>query len=202
MSENRDLVRSIFAAWARGDYSSVDWAHPEIEYVFVGGPEPGTWTGLTAMTKAWREFLSAWEDYSIEAEEYRELDDERVLVLSHSASGRGKFSGLEVGQVDETGALVFHVRDGKVARFVGYFDRDRALADLGLEDDAVSEESTTPDLEEAGRRLREALNRGDLDAAVAMYAPDAVWDVSLLGLEGVFEGREAIRGALQDLIAP
>jgi ketosteroid isomerase-like protein len=56
----------------------------------------------------------------------------------------------------------------------------------------VSEESTTPDLEEAGRRLREALNRGDLDAAVALYAPDAVWDVSLLGLEGVFEGREAI----------
>jgi hypothetical protein len=29
-----------------------------------------------------------------------------------------------------------------------------------------------------------------------------VWDVSLLGLEGVFEGREAIRGAYQDLIAP
>jgi ketosteroid isomerase-like protein len=66
----------------------------------------------------------------------------------------------------------------------------------------VSEESTTPDLEEAGRRLREALNRGDLDAAVAMYAPDAVWDVSLLGLHEVWEGREAIRGALEDLIAP
>jgi ketosteroid isomerase-like protein len=66
----------------------------------------------------------------------------------------------------------------------------------------VSEDSTAPDLEEAGGRLREALNRGDLDAAVAMYAPDAAWDVSLLGLEGVFEGREAIRGALEDLIAP
>jgi ketosteroid isomerase-like protein len=66
----------------------------------------------------------------------------------------------------------------------------------------VPEESTTPDLEEAARRVREALHRGDLDAAVAMYAPDAVWDVSLLGLEGVFEGREAIRGALEDLRAP
>ena len=66
----------------------------------------------------------------------------------------------------------------------------------------MPEEPTTPDLEEAGRRLREALNRGDLDAAVAMYAPDAVWDVSLLGLHEVWEGREAIRGALEDLIAP
>jgi ketosteroid isomerase-like protein len=66
----------------------------------------------------------------------------------------------------------------------------------------MPEEPTTPDLVELGQRFREALNRGNLDAAVALYATDAVWDVSLLGLEGVFEGHEAIRGALEDLIAP
>jgi ketosteroid isomerase-like protein len=28
--QNVEIVRSIFAAWERGDYSSVEWAHPEI----------------------------------------------------------------------------------------------------------------------------------------------------------------------------
>ena len=81
MSANLELVRSIFADWKRGDFSSTDWAHPEIEYVFTDGPAPGTWTGLAGMEEASRDWVSAWEDWHAEAEEYRELDDERVLVL-------------------------------------------------------------------------------------------------------------------------
>ena len=47
MSQNMELVRSIFAAWERGDYRSIEWAHPEIEFVFVEGPTPGTSTPPT-----------------------------------------------------------------------------------------------------------------------------------------------------------
>jgi hypothetical protein len=64
-------------------------------------------------------------------DEYRELDDERVLVLSHY-SGRGKTSGLELGQIQAKGAGLFHVRRGKVTKLVIYFDREHAFADLGL----------------------------------------------------------------------
>jgi hypothetical protein len=50
------------------------------------------------MAEVWRDFLSAWEDLRADAEEYRKLDDERVLVLTHN-SGRGKTSRLELGQL-------------------------------------------------------------------------------------------------------
>jgi ketosteroid isomerase-like protein len=62
MSANVDLVRSILAAWERGDFSVTGWAHPEIEWAFADGPEPGTWKGLSRMTKAHREWLGACED--------------------------------------------------------------------------------------------------------------------------------------------
>ena len=78
MSENLDLVRSIYAAWERGDFSSVEWAHPEIESVRADGPLPGRWTGLTGL-QTWREVIDTWEDFRFQAEEFRELDGERVL---------------------------------------------------------------------------------------------------------------------------
>jgi ketosteroid isomerase-like protein len=130
--KNLDLVRSIYADWECGDFfSTSDWADPEIEYVVVDGPEPGSWRGLTAMAETMRRILSTWEDARIESDEYLELDEERVLVLNH-LSGRGKASGLDVGQMQRNGAAVLHIRDGKVTRYVSYNNRDRALAELGL----------------------------------------------------------------------
>ena len=132
MSANLDLVRSIYADWERGDWTSASWAHPDIEFVFADGPSPGSSTGLAEMANALRDLLSAWEGVRVEAEKYRELDDERVLVFSHWA-GRGKTSGMDLGQLGSKGASLFEIRDRKVTRIVAYWDRDRAFADLGLE---------------------------------------------------------------------
>jgi ketosteroid isomerase-like protein len=128
MSANVELVRSIYATWEHGDFSRAEWAHPEIEYVLPDGPEPGSWMGITQMAQALRDQLRAWDDYRVEASAFRELDDERVLALVHFRA-RGKTSALEV---DQEGAEIFYLRDARVTRLVAYWDRDRALADLGL----------------------------------------------------------------------
>jgi ketosteroid isomerase-like protein len=138
MSENLDLVRSIYADWERGDLSKADWADPQIEYTSMGlmMPEEGaTWKGLAGMAQGAREAIDVFEDLRIEAEDYRELDGARVLVLDRRTA-QGKGSGITLGpeSVASLGAHVFHIRNGKVAKLVVYVDRHRALSDLGLEE--------------------------------------------------------------------
>jgi ketosteroid isomerase-like protein len=131
MSDNLDLVRSIYARWQRGDFSTAEWAHPAIEFAIVGGPDPGRWTGVDGMADGWYRFLEAWEDFHVTADEERELDEERVLALIHR-SGRGKASGMDVEGMYSRAADFFSICDGMVMRLVHYWDRERALADLGL----------------------------------------------------------------------
>jgi hypothetical protein len=130
-SANLELVQSIYAAWERGDFSSAEWAHPEIKLVVVDGPEPFNSRGVARMAAGWREWLSVWEDFRIGTDEYRELDDGRVLALSHY-SARDRVSGPALGLMRGEAALLFDVREGKVIGIVGYNDRERALADLSL----------------------------------------------------------------------
>jgi ketosteroid isomerase-like protein len=132
MSQNVELVRSIYANWERGDFTSMEWIDPEFEIVAADGAETGR-TGLAGTVEGIREFLSAWEDFRITAEEYRDLDDGLILVLDRR-SGRSKTTGLDLATVRTQGARVFEIREGKVTRLVLYLDRERALADLGLEE--------------------------------------------------------------------
>jgi hypothetical protein len=116
------------SAWERGDFSSVDWADPEIAYGYVGGPEPSSGRGIAGLGAAWRHWLRGWDGWHVEATEYRELDHEHVLAADNNFA-TGKASGMEM---QSTAANLFQIRDRKVTRFVHYWDRDRALVDLGL----------------------------------------------------------------------
>ena len=128
-------MRSIYAASARGDYLGAGaFVHPDIEFTAVGGPEVVEARGFVALADLWRGFLDSWEDFRVVADTYRQLDDGRFLVLFRR-SGRGKVSGVEIAQLaGAEGADVLRLRDGKVIKWFSYWERDRALADLGLEE--------------------------------------------------------------------
>jgi hypothetical protein len=80
-SANVELVRSIFEAWERGDFSSVEWAHPEIECVSDEPPIPLNATGIAELGRVWGNWLHAWNGFHIDADGHREVDGERVLTL-------------------------------------------------------------------------------------------------------------------------
>jgi ketosteroid isomerase-like protein len=123
-------VRSIHADWERGGFSHADWARSNIEFVRKVDLDPERAEGIAGMTQVWRRYLAGWAEFRTgKVDEYRELDDSRVLVTGRM-SGRGKASGAKV---EREFANVFELREGRVAKLTVYPDRDRALADLGLE---------------------------------------------------------------------
>jgi ketosteroid isomerase-like protein len=133
MSENLDLVRSIYADWERGDWSSSEWAHNDVEFVAADGPWASSVEGKRAMAEGWRQYLEAWQDVRARPDEFRAVGGGRILVL-HTWSARGKASGLSVEQMEARSAVLFHIADGKVSKLVAYQDRRLAFADLGLEE--------------------------------------------------------------------
>jgi ketosteroid isomerase-like protein len=128
---NIEALRPVYEAWARGDWSggwpdvygsgmSWGWSEefPEIH---------GTYSDPDVARDRLRRWLSPWEDWRVEAEEYLPVGG-GVLVLTRYR-GRGKGSGLEV---EGTGGNLWMMRDGRAESVMVFNDPDRALAAAGL----------------------------------------------------------------------
>ena len=66
--------------------------------------------------------LSAWSELRVEAERILGVGDEVVVLARHY--GRRPSSGL---QISDGGAYVIAMREGKVAKFTFYPDKEEAL---------------------------------------------------------------------------
>jgi uncharacterized protein len=137
---NADLIRPIYDDWRRGDWSArpavydeehMEWGwsdeFPGLAGVFRDDETPNS------RLRAW---LSPWEHWEAEPDEFLELGDHVVVLTTYRGTGKG--SGVTIVQ---EGAHVFKLRDGKVVRLEIFASRERALAavTLAAEDELVGE---------------------------------------------------------------
>ena len=123
---NMEVVQSILANWAGGDYSSADWADPDIVFRDAEGRES---RGLDALGHRWREFLTVWDHFATKPERFIEVGGDRVLALVRF-EGRGRASGTPLTAV--TAGQLFTLREGKVVRLALYTDTKEAFEAAGL----------------------------------------------------------------------
>ena len=128
--ENVEVIRAMYEHWARGDFPP-SFMDPDVEHSRIGAQTPdmeGEFHGLGELSRSMVEYLQAFSDLRIEAEEIIDLDDDRVLVLSRHTA-QGKLSGAPI---DHQLGDLFTLRAGKVVRYDSYWDRAEAMRAAGL----------------------------------------------------------------------
>jgi ketosteroid isomerase-like protein len=124
-----DFVRLIRddEMWARLAEAVAPFVHADAEVVRPGLPGGKTYIGLDGFRESWLDWLAPYAEYRTELEEAIDCGDQ--VLLLQSSSGRLAGSTKEVKLAP---AVVYTVRDGKIARFEPYADRAQALEAVGL----------------------------------------------------------------------
>jgi ketosteroid isomerase-like protein len=128
--ENVEALSPIYDEWRRGNWTpafdiydpNMEWGWSE-EFPDLGG----VYHDPELKNKRLQRWLSSWETWRCEAEEYR-VNGDFVVVLCRYI-GRGKGSGLDI---ESQGAHVWKLRGGKVVRLEVFSSRKKALESAGL----------------------------------------------------------------------
>jgi uncharacterized protein len=128
--ENVEIVRRSYEAYDRGGLDAIaEFWHPDINWRAAEGALDDV--GLMEGPDALRHYVEQWEDtfetIRAEVEELVDAGDQVVAVVR--GIGRMKESEAEV---DLRYAIVFSVREGKIAAGREYFTREEALEAAGL----------------------------------------------------------------------
>ena len=130
---NIAVVEAALIASARGGLDAgAEYFADDIEHRAVEGAldDRGPMHGKDAVRAYLQDWLDMFDDFKVEPLELIDAGgDEVVAVLRNS--GRAKLSGVET---DMTYAIVWTIRDGKIARGREYWTRDEALEAAGLAD--------------------------------------------------------------------
>jgi ketosteroid isomerase-like protein len=127
--ENVQIVRRVFAEWAKGDFSTAAAFDPNVSVVWVDPmlTRRAETVGIEDTALNMRDFLDVYEHLTATAERVIDAGDRVVAVVEWR--GRGKGSGVEFG---ERQGSVWTLFDGKVTHVDWYRDPAEALEAAGL----------------------------------------------------------------------
>jgi hypothetical protein len=110
-------MRAAFSPFLTDDFQSV--------MVFPGHTR--TYAGLEGLRKNWLDWLEPWATYRVSIDELIDVGERVVLLLRD----HGRREDMDA-EVEIIGASIATIREGKLARFEDYADRDEALEAAGL----------------------------------------------------------------------
>jgi ketosteroid isomerase-like protein len=125
-----DLARLVRddAAWAAASQRASSVLHPDFEVIgtVVGTERP--YVGVAGFREFLLDWLAPWDAYRSEV--VRTSDPDDVVVTVFRIFGRRDGSTMEL---QGSAAWIWTIRDGQVARIVGYADPAQALKAARLE---------------------------------------------------------------------
>src|SRR2546430_16272920 len=127
--ENVEVVRRGFEAWEADDLGGLLAVFDDelVTRRLAPMPDPGTWHGPEGAIEVAAEWMEAFDEFKMKAEEFIDAGDHVVVRVAQE--GRGSGSGAPV-----TGTFwfVYGVRDGKAVTWDMYGTRREALKAVGI----------------------------------------------------------------------
>jgi len=130
MGQELQTICRIYEAFSRRELDEIaELMHDEAEVDFARslGPESGVYPGVEGIERLLTLYWEAFEDISIEVEEF--VDGPDGIVALVVARGRGRGSGASV---EARGPHLWRFRDGKPIRFTLFQEEAEALEAAGL----------------------------------------------------------------------
>jgi ketosteroid isomerase-like protein len=127
--ENVEVVRRTYEAFDRREMYLDSWdAEAEWRPAMAGAVEGKAYRGHSELRHYLDELFESFSEVRAEDREFRDLDDDRVLVL-YRLRVMGRDSDVAV---DQPGAALYEVRDGKIIRASSFLSQAEALEAAGL----------------------------------------------------------------------
>src|SRR2546421_6605119 len=126
--ENVEIVRGVYDALNHGDWDVVFRdMHPNFEMTIQRGPDAGTHRQREAVQSFGEDYFATFENHVFEPEEFFEIGDQVLVLLTRRARPKGGSVDLVV----RNGHL-WTVRDRTILSMKSFPDPEKALEAVGL----------------------------------------------------------------------